>query len=168
MLYEGVNILTLDSDFNGRTYKKELTKEINNFISKIKSHTKHIDSIDPDNFIGVTTGYELFTSDGEYGGYCDGWSKEIVLNEDHLYHLPTIIHECAHSFQFNTGIIDLSDKTLSYEVKLEQQCETIGYLIYKELFKIDAPHLFTSYFDNDSIIFLKEWYGNNRQCDLIL
>lgn len=167
VLYNKINIGTLDFEFKGRSYKKELLNEMKNLVSKINNSTKNKHSISAEDFVGVATGYDLIITDENCGGYCDRDNKEIAINESSVDSKSIIIHECCHVLQYNVGLIDNCDRVLlSDNIKFEQQCETMAYLINLKLFNSDRPQDYTSYFSKNDAEFLIDWYGECIQNDL--
>jgi len=169
ILYDKIDFRTLDFEFKGRSYKKELLNEMKNLINKINSSTKNKHEITSEDFVGVATGYNLILTDENCGGYCDRDNMEIATNENNIDSKNIIIHECCHVLQYNVGLIDNCDRVLlSDNLKFEQQCETMAYLINLKLFNSDRPQDYTSYFSKEDAEYLMYWYGGWIQNDLIL
>ena len=98
MIYTGVNFNTLDSEFSGRSFKKDLIKEINNAKTVFETNIKHND-FDFSSFVGLLSGYELVDTDIDCLGYCDFMNKEIAINIktiDNEDIVPTLLHEMCH------------------------------------------------------------------------
>lgn len=166
ILYDKIDIRTLDFEFKGRNFKKDLIKSVHNYINKYKS-IKHIDTPIED-LIHTTTGFNFILPDKDCGGFCDFDNKVIAidLNAKSETIIPTIIHESVHSLQAEIGLFDFTENTLSDMIKLEQQCETVSYLINLKLFNKNTPELFNTYFSKADAYWLAEWYGDDIQNDL--
>lgn len=170
MIYTEININTFDSEFSGRSFKGELFKELNNVRDIFKEKIKHLDA-DLHNLIGELSGCELIETDEYCGGYCDYLNKEIAINYDENLTdklIPTALHEICHLLQANVGVFDSSGDLISDEIKIEQQCETMAYILHSKLFNNFDKKIFDAYFEKSDVEFLIDWYGDYRQNDLIL
>lgn len=146
-------------------YKKKM---INNRFSKNNYWQ------DYDDFVGELTGLKLYCLDKESkekgaGGYYDIDNKLITCDfEDHSP-ISILCHEIGHHIQYEAGLLDLSSKnTLSDIVKMEQQCETIGLLLYSKLpFVKTERRPWDTYFTKHDINWLAEWCNGYYQNDLV-
>lgn len=128
---------------------------------KIKIYRK-LQNSDLSEKIGVLSGYELVNCDEFIGGYCDYYNKEIAIIEKTE---PIILHELCHAFQIDMGILNESN-LLSNELKFEQQCESMARYMYEKLYKTSGKNIFTAYFKEQDIVFLKKWYKGYREVDI--
>lgn len=164
ILFDKINIKTLDFEFSGRSFKNELITEMNNAVSKFKNHTVS-NGIDSANLIGVLCGFELSKTDRDCGGCCDIDNKTISINEDKH---AIILHEVSHALQLRAGAFDFEQRQISDAIKIEQQAETMAYLLNLKLFNVNRPQDFSCYFERKDWIFLKDWFGDYFQNDLEL
>lgn len=121
------------------------------FIKKKLSSANHKEQI------GLLTGYNTISTNANCGGYCDLWKKEIAIN-DNSNCIHTILHECSHAFQADFGIWEKLNPLISDYFKAEQQCESMAAYIYEKIYKKPSIGLFNAYMDNDSLLFLQNWY----------
>ena len=163
ILYDKIDIKTLDFEFKNRNFKKDLLKEVSNYIKIFQSKKLH--DADLYEIIGNTIDYDLIETN-DYSGLCFFNEKIIALNTDKETVIPTLIHESVHAIQANVGIFDFTDNILSDMVKVEQQCESISYLIYNKLFNINRPDLFNTYFSKEDIQWLGNYYEGYVQIDI--
>lgn len=116
--------------------------------------------------IGALTGYNTITTDKDCGGYCDLWNNEIAINEN-SNNIHTILHECSHAFQADLGIWEKLTPLISEYFKAEQQCESMAAYLYERIYNKSSIGIFNSYMDNDSLLFLQDWYkGTIIESDL--
>jgi len=119
--------------------------------------------------IGILSGYECITEAKGAGGYCDFNNRVIAIDNKQSGGLHTVCHEISHSIQAELGIFNDDGSVLSWQVKMEHQCETMAYYLYNGLFP-EAPKpwgQFTSYFNKESILWLADWYKGYVENDLI-
>lgn len=164
LLFDKIDFRTLDFEFKGRSFKKELLKEVENSVSKYSKHTASKD-IDPDNLIGVLCDFDTSVTDRDCDGCCDLNNRVICLND---YSHAIILHEVSHALQLRSGIFDFHDIQISDAIKVEQQAETIAYLLNLKLFNDNTPDLFKAYFCKEDHQFLLNWFGDFYQNDLNL
>lgn len=139
--------------------------EIVNYIDIIKCKKINLDN--HNDLIGYTSGYEFIKmpDDVNAGGYCNWITKEIALSNTDKP-LSYIFHELAHTIQDRLGMFNLKE-TLSYQVKLEQQAETIAYNLYSALVDKNVDYKkFNTYFNIDDIIWLNDYFGGFYENDL--
>lgn len=118
---------------------------------------------DISDIIGELSGYEFITTEKECGGFCNGWEKQIAIVN---YDMPTLLHELSHTFQFKDDVYSNEPVILSWYAHTEQQCESIAKYMFTTLYP-NAHHNFDSYFKKDDILFLKDWYGDYAQDDIL-
>jgi hypothetical protein len=142
-----ISLSLLNDDLN-----KIIRDNIRLFHNKLKKDAPYAE------IIGYLTDYELVKTDLACGGWCSRYSKEIAYVNGGL---STIFHEIGHAFQAKCGIIKEEKKILlSQEIAIEQQAETIAYVMYNKL--IGHSNNFTSYFKIEDIKFLDLWYKDSE------
>jgi len=127
-------------------------------------HRLKLHDAEPEEIIGSLIGYDTIETDVNCGGYCDYLKSEIALNDRSL---KTIFHEIAHGLQAEIGILEVGDySVISRNLKDEWQAETIAYLLMKNTVSKNVDHrMFKSYFDEEHINFLTEWYEGFAEDD---
>lgn len=121
-------------------------------------------------------GFEIIKLDKSFkncGGYCDLDDKKIALESNPrktLVRKKFFCHELGHVIQAEVGILKKNknfDNLLSYQVFIEQQCETIGSHLFDILFPADQKYRnrlkFKTYFTKEDHKFLLEWYRSLGQ-----
>lgn len=114
--------------------------------------------------------FDLIKTDRDCGGYFSLDSKEIAINSykdvETFDCKNTIAHELSHLIQSKTKDFSLGESILlSDRFRLEQQCEAIASYLSPILFK---QKYIPCYNCVDAALFLKDWYGDYVQDDLLL
>ena len=123
--------------------------------------------------IGILIDYNVIETKLNCGGYCD-YTNKIIAVHSNCINNPTefqqiIYHEIGHAIQAELGRFNIRNlNTLSANLQIEQQAETINYILYNAINTHNPLHhtKFDAYFKTDSIKFLSDWYGNYIQNDI--
>jgi hypothetical protein len=154
--YLGINDKIINSKI-----KKFINEKIKVFYNKkLHYNAPYID------IIGYLCDYNLIITDKNCGGYCDINNKIIGYKNGGL---GTIFHEISHTFQKELGFFEKKQNIISEDIFIEQQCETMAYYLYNGIFKYKQITCknFNSYFEIEDIKFLIDWYGDEKENDMI-
>jgi len=167
LLYDKPTILTLDSEFSGKSFKKELLSEMDNTVKIFKQKMNNW-NCKTDDFIGETIGFKTIEiEDGETNS-CDNINKIIYLNEVGVTDWSIILHEVCHGLQMRAGVFDCSEKIFSSQLMIEQQCESMAFMLMRKLFNEANIEDFMAYFKKEDVLFLANWFDGYLQMDLKL
>jgi len=146
-----------------------LTPKINQFIDSYVAqfHKNKLSSADIPSLVGELCGYELIGTDLNCGGYCDGNSGIIALN-DVITPYSVLFHEMGHAMQFELEMFEKSSGLISDELKIEWQAETISYELHRRCFGDTQTdkRKFDYCFTHEDWLFIIDWYGSERQNDI--
>lgn len=158
-----------------------LDEKIIKFIKeKCKQYHKKVKyrHIDHHEFVGLLCNYDLKIFDSteneltagciEYNSHIE-LSSEVAYNSDMDFDVWRVLsHEISHAFQAELEIEEKLPSLISARIMYEQQCETMAYYLYNNLF----PHrninkkLFNSYFDEEHHLILSEYYEGFCENDI--
>jgi Zn-dependent peptidase ImmA (M78 family) len=161
-----INGIYLFDEPNKSLITPSVKNEIMRFLNIIKQNK--VDLSNHADFIGYTIDFNLVSvSPEKCGGYFDSLNKEVAICENSNKPLATICHELGHAIQDRLGLFNYKE-TFSYQVKLEQQAETIAYNLYSALIDKDVDHKkFDAYFKEQDIIWLSKYYNGFYEQDLL-
>ena len=162
----------------GKDFHKTLNHDILKILADIKAKVPVVDYSDKyetkaEKMFWLANHFDLdlfTTSNEDCSGFIICEKKRIYVNEDYndiedddLYQV--ISHEVGHMIQYITGDYAVStDKSLSGKFRLEQQCDAIASELHPIVF---GGRYKPSYDTEDSALFLKDWYGDHVENDLI-
>jgi hypothetical protein len=109
--------------------------------------------------------------DDNCGGYYSPANKIIAIKEWRIKKddIAVLNHEVCHYLQSCLGI-GINNKTISQEIRHEQQCETMAIILHKEMFPktIINTRAYSSYFKKEDHVFLMEWHKGFLEDDMEL
>ena len=163
--FQTPNIKLLD-DPDIQKYLKDIKNKIPKSLLNTKKYTDLINHFD----------LNLYQTDYYCGGYYSQERKEIRVNlkysETHNEIRKVLAHELSHHVQDKIGILDKyhNDDLLSSALKLEQQAETMSYLMWDILFPGIAknPKIMQSYFKETDFKYLYNHYSKYYENDLFI
>jgi hypothetical protein len=150
-------------------------------IFRYLKHLKHLMKYkkllgaDVYDMVGHLSGYEVIDTGFDCGGYCDMTDKVIGINftntneRENSFLTTTISHELAHTIQviINPDIYTKS-RTLSEELRIEQQAETMAFFIHRIIYPNLPLGELKSYFKLKDLIWLNNWNDGRIQNDLLI
>ena len=153
-----------------------ITKDMWKYIHNIQHRMNKYNLVDTNisYMLDRIFGYKLRTTTDNCGGYCAFTRKVIAYNRnsydiDSIELKHVIAHEVGHIIQSELEIFDTTELLLSNRYHIELQAESLGSIIFDIMFPNDKKDNdeFDGYFHKKSLIFLRDWYGDGVQNDLV-
>lgn len=122
--------------------------------------------------VGVLTGYDLIATNKDCGGYHNVHTKEIALGpyDDPEFQLSVLFHEMGHAFNYQLEKYEKDQWLLSWKLKDEIETDFISKYMLDNLYPKLVPDskIITYQWSKSDAMFLKEWYGDWIQNDLMI
>lgn len=121
--------------------------------------------------IGVLTDYKLVTTELNCGGWHNKRTKEIALSpyNDPKFELSVLFHEMGHAFNTELEKYEKEQWLLSWKLRDEIETDFISKYMLDNLYPNTVPddQVITYQWDEDNAQFLKDWYGDWVEDDLL-
>lgn len=157
---------------NKKLLTPAIIKEVKLFARKARQIKLDVMRAPLAEIVGRMTQCELISlANTNCGGYYNadkkliGIKAEIIKRDD----ISVMNHEICHYLQSCLGI-GILQKTISQEIRVEQQCNTMATILHKEMFPQTVINYkaYNTYFKKEDHVFLLNWYEGWVEDDMEL